>query len=145
MYKAIIAIGIAMAACLVAGCGSSGNETTTAGMTKAQFIKQASAICTKVQAEGRNARIALEKASGKELGLYAAFKRIVGPTLKQEAEELRSLQAPAKEKAKVARMIANLSKGAAGFVAAGTNTKSAAEWEAFVGEAEAYGLEACRI
>jgi len=146
MYKAIIAIGVATAACLVAGCGGSGGgETAATGMTKAQFIKKAEAICSKTQEEGREARIALEKAKGEELELDVAVRRIVGPTLKKEAEELRSLTAPAGEKEKLTRMIDNLSESAAAFAAKGSKTTSTPNFEAFRREIEAYGLEACGV
>jgi hypothetical protein len=143
MYKAIIAIGIAVAACFAAGCGSSGDETAAAAVSKAQFIKQAEAVCNKTLAEGRATRIAWEKANGKIMDPEIAFRRIVGPTLKQEAKELRTLAAPEKDEAKLARLINNLSKGADSYVTEGMKPKSTANFEAFQREAAAYGLGAC--
>lgn len=145
MYKATIAIGIVAAACVVIGCGSSSDETAEAAVTKAQFIKQAEAICSKTQEQGRKARIAWEQENGEELDFHTAFKYIIGPSLEKQAEELESLQAPKGDEARLARMTANLSRGAAGFTAAGTKSKTGSKFEAFQREAEAYGLVACRI
>jgi hypothetical protein len=145
MYKAIIAIGIVVAACLVAGCGSSDDGTATAAVTKAEFVEQAEAICNKAQEEGGKSRIAWEKTNGEELGFERSIKFILGPALKQEAEELQALKVPAEDKAKVAKMIDNLSKGANSFTAEGSKAKATSNFETFQSEAKAYGLEACGL
>jgi hypothetical protein len=144
MYKAIIAIGIIAAACVVAGCGSS-EETAEAAVTKAEFIKQAEAICDEARYEARNAEAAWEKAEGKRLDFATALRQVIGPALQQEAEELQSLTVPKEDEAKLTRMFGNLSKGATAFAAEGLKSKSTLNYEAFKREAEAYGLGACRF
>ncbi len=49
MSKRLVQILIAgcAAAFVVAGCGSSGGDTSTASLTKAEFVKRADAICAK--------------------------------------------------------------------------------------------------
>lgn len=145
MHKPIIAIGILVAACLAASCGDSGEGTATAAVTKAEFVEQAEAICSKAQEEGGNSRITWEKANGEELGFERTVKLIIGPALVQEAKELRALTAPAKDQAKVTQMIDNLSKAAAGFTAEGSKAKAASSFETFESEAKAYALEGCGI
>lgn len=144
MYKAIIAIGIVATACLVAGCGSSSDETAEAAVTKAQFVKQATAICEKARDEAQNAAAAWEKAKGKSLELDAAFTQVIGPALKQEARELQSLAVPEEDAARVARMFENLSEVAAA-VTEGNGSRSVSASKAFRTEVDAYGLEACAL
>jgi hypothetical protein len=143
MYKAIIAIGIAAATCLVAGCGSSGDGTATAAVTKAQFIKQAEAICSKAQDRAKNAGAEWEKANGKPLDLDTALRQVIGPALEREAKELQSLTAPEGDEVRVDRMFGNLSKAAAAITEG--SKPSASTSNAFIKETQAYGLEACQF
>lgn len=145
MYRAIIAIGTATAACLVAGCGGSSDETAEAAATKAQFIKQAEAICNNVRNEAQDAAVAWEKANDEMLDVETAFEEVIGPSLKREAKELQALTVPDGDAASVARMIENLSQGAAASVKEGPTPKSSSSIEAFQREAKRYGLAACQI
>lgn len=147
MYKGIIAIAIAAVACLAAGCGSSndGTATATVAVTKAEFTKQAEAVCTKAQKQGVKDRIAWEKANGEEMEYENSIRLILGPTLQREAKQLQSLQAPEGEEQQLTRMINNLAKSAAAFAGEGSKSKSIAKFKAFQREAEAYGLESCRV
>jgi hypothetical protein len=143
MYKAIIAIGIAAAACLAVGCGSSGDETAEVALTKAEFIKQAEAICSKAKDQARTAATELEKAKGRPLDLSAAFGQVIGPALEQEAKELQALTAPQGDEAKLDQMFANLSEAAAAITEGSSPSASASN--AYIKETKAYGLEACQF
>lgn len=142
MYKVTIAIGIAAAACLITGCGSTSDETAEAAVSKTQFIKQASAICSKARDKAGKAAATLEETKGKTLDLDTVLQQVIGPALRQEAEELQALTAPEGDEAKVARMVGNLSKGANSMT---EGRSSASASEAFVKEATAYGLKACQL
>lgn len=144
MHKAIVVIGIAAAACLVAGCGN-GDGTATAAVTKAQFLEQAEAICNEAREEAQNAAAAWEKAKNKKLDLDTAFRQVIGPALKQEAEELQSLAAPEGDEARLARMFEDLSEVATAATGGSNSGSASSAARAFQQEAAAYGLEACGI
>ena len=62
MHRLLIsALAIAMTACLAAGCGSSGGDTGSASATKAEYIEEAEAVCTKINREAEAAAAAWKK------------------------------------------------------------------------------------
>jgi hypothetical protein len=149
MYRLTMAIGVVAAACLVIGCGSSGDEATSAPLTKAQFIKQADAICTKF-AKKREVAFDVWKeefAGGIEEAQFhpdAGFKEIVAPSLQQEAEALEALAAPAKDEKQMVQMTESLLKASEDIAANGTaGLRRPSNMADFEDEAEAYGLEVC--
>lgn len=148
MYRLIAVLGILAVICLVAGCGgSSGGEATSAVLTKAQFIKQADAICTKATKEREAAvnawRSEYSGQEEQEAHLKAGLKEVIAPHLQEEAEALKNLSPPQEDEATVARLIAALS----------TATKDLAKEEpekalqsgipGFEHDAAAYGLKVC--
>lgn len=149
MYRLIMAMGVAAAACFALGCGSSGSEATSAPLTKAQFIKQADAICSKF-AKKREAEFDVWKEEfpgGIEEAQFhpdPGFKKIVAPSLQEEAEALEGLSAPAKDQAQVAQMTESLSKASEDIAAKGTaGLQRPSNMADFEEEAGAYGLEIC--
>ena len=84
MYKLIIAgIGVLAAALLAAGCGGGGSDEATAQVTKAEFYKQARAICAKTQGK----LLAELKASKNPDAVYTKLAQL----REKEAKELESL------------------------------------------------------
>lgn len=142
MYKAIIAIGVAAVACLVAGCGSSGEETAEAAVTKAQFIKRANSVCERAKKE-REAAITDWEKEAAEATFDRGLKDVVGPSLEKEAEELAALTAPEESQARVTQIIGNLSRGAAAITKKGSQVGPGSGIPQFQSEAISLGLKAC--
>jgi hypothetical protein len=103
-------VSLALLAALT-GCESGGDASATASepLTKAEFIKRASAICGK-EDEEKTER--LEAAAQSEKGLNASkreLKRLIVvaviPLYQELISELASLQPPAQDKAKVAKIV----------------------------------------
>jgi hypothetical protein len=150
MYRlSITALGVAALAVIVLGCGSSGSGTNASAtsapsgveVTKAQFIKQAEAICVKNAKERTAAIAAWEKQAPADgaASVEEALIKIVAPALTEEAEALKALEPPAGEQANVAKMIENLSKGSSA-VEKGSPGPEVAQ---FAQEAAAFGMKAC--
>lgn len=155
MSKRLIALlaGV-LAIALVVGCGGGDDdEATASSITKAEFIKQADAVCEKTtkqaQADFRaylkeGARIEEEELSAED---YAAIvvETVMTPNYEQEFEELRDLGAPNGDEDEVEKLI----------VAREEDLEAAqAEPERFARESEKvfaqssklakeYGLQAC--
>jgi hypothetical protein len=103
-----------------AGCGG-GNDTTAAAtkpstkatkpLTKAQFVKEANAICHKTGLKKDHLLAEAEKESGKPI--FAAspseqgqlIETVVLPVFMEGISELRELTPPPREKARVARIV----------------------------------------
>jgi hypothetical protein len=90
----------ALAIGLIAGCGSGSDNSSS--LTKAEFIKQADAVCTKhhdqiiddFDAFSKTHNFSTDK-SAKSFEVAAEFSKIkVIPTLKVEAKELKALGVP---------------------------------------------------
>ncbi|HET9162398.1 MAG TPA: hypothetical protein VFN89_02990 [Solirubrobacterales bacterium] len=89
------------AALLVAGCGSSDDNGTTASLSKAQFVKQGNAICRKgnAQIESEFEEFAEEHHLGKhekpsKKVLAEATETVLIPAITTQIEGLRALGAP---------------------------------------------------
>lgn len=149
MYKLIATIGaVAIAALLALGCGGGGEDEADASqLTKAEFVKQADAICGKFKKERKAAIVAWEKefpgGEVPEKQIDVGLAQIVAPSMKQEAEALEALGAPEGDEQEVAQMIANLSKGSRVIAAEGRQGIPQSGLPQFEREATAYGLKAC--
>jgi hypothetical protein len=148
MYRlTIAALGVVALALMSLGCGSSGggsdssatNASADAGMTKAQFIEQAEAICAKNAKERKAAIADWEKEGDGSASLQEGLVEIVAPALTEEAEALKALEPPKGQQAKVAKMIENLSKGSAAV----EESSPGPEIAQFSHEAAIYGLKTC--
>jgi hypothetical protein len=121
LSKRLIAMlaGVVAIAAIVAGCGSS-DSSSTAPLTKAQFISQGDAICKKgdKEIEAGFESFAKEnnipknqepsKAQGKEL-----VETVLVPSIKSQSEEIRALESPGSGEAEVSAMLDSLDKGVA--------------------------------
>lgn len=154
MHRLAAAIGMLMAIGFVLGCGSSSSsdtstgETASAPLSKAQFIKQADAICTKVKKKREAAIAKWEKqssggAQGKEEQFREGLRKVVAPSLRDEMEELESLSPPEQDAAQVDRMIKRLSK-ISSILASDSKELPYSEASNYEREAVRYGLTACR-
>lgn len=101
---ALVTAIVAAIALTAAGCGG-GDSTTTASTSKAEFIKQADAICSKAgkqtQAEFVNFTTRNGLAKGKEptAKQYSEIATtILVPALKQQVEEFSALEPPEQDK-----------------------------------------------
>jgi hypothetical protein len=146
VYRLIVtSIGVITLSILAIGCGSSGEDTASAQVTEAQFLKQMRDVCAENKSELKPKAEKWEAAhGGKEIRWEAGLKQVLGPTLKQQAEDLEALRAPKQLEKKVDRMVANLSEGAANFINDGMKA-DAAGFKKFQNEAEALGIKACNI
>jgi hypothetical protein len=105
---------------IVAGCGGGDDSSSTSSsITKAQFIKQADAICAK----GNKENEAEFEEFAKEKGLSEskeptkaqqeeAISDIVAPGVQKQIEEIDALGAPEGDEGKVEAMIAAVEEGA---------------------------------
>jgi hypothetical protein len=147
MSKAfIIAAGIVAVAGFCIGCGT-GGETATASLTKAQFIKQAGAICEKYTKQREAAADFKKHRPGgyteAARHIDEQMKEVAAPSLQEQAEELKTLSPPEKDAEKIDRMFENLAQAADDIAAEGFKGVARSNWTDFEAEAEAYGLKGC--
>jgi hypothetical protein len=148
MYRfSFITFGVAVLVVFSLGCGSSGSGTNASAtnsssggeVTKAQFIKQAEAICAKNAKERKAAIAAWEKESSGPASIEEGLIEIIAPALTEEAAALRALDPPAGGQATVTEMIENLA-GSSKKVEEGSTGPAIAK---FLREAAAYGMKTC--
>lgn len=156
MNKLILTtLGVVIAVGFALGCGSGEDEATSADegasapLTRAQFIKQADAICKRVAQERQDAvaRWEMENAKASSAGeadLDDLVKEIFVPSVQQEAEELKALLPPAGDEAEVARMVGRLAVASRKLERGGSEALNGSGVEQFAREAGEYGLGACR-
>lgn len=104
----VLAVFGALAAAFLSGCGGGDDETiaTTASLTKAEFVKQADAICEKYNRQGeREFKAVVEKEglgeSPNRKEVAESIERVAVPILEGQIEDLRALPVPAGEEQKV--------------------------------------------
>jgi len=95
----------------LAGCGSSSSSSSTTssvpatGITKADFVKRANAICVKGNAESKAA--AAKLGANPSEGQIVTFVRSTEvPAVQAQIEAIRALGAPPGDGAKIAKMLA---------------------------------------
>ena len=112
---------------VVAGCGDSssadddGTEISveTGSLSKAEFIKQADAICEEtvknVQSEGEKYARKAEQASTPAVGLAAELpkfvRNVVVPMFEEEIDQISSLGAPSGDEQEITVMLKALQQG----------------------------------
>jgi hypothetical protein len=120
--KQLIALAFAGALTvgLIAGCGSSGGETSTSSapaLTKAAFLKQADAVCAKNVERIESSFAVFEKKHGgfekaSSVDAMAEFSdATIIPALKSEAEKLRALGAPSGDEDKINEILDTFEEG----------------------------------
>ena len=147
MYRLISTVSLMLAACLVMGCGGSNNGTTAAS-SKAEYIKQAEAICTKVNREAEAAAAAWKRsfpggAAEAETHPNDGLRKVLIPALEREAEELEALQPPASDEATVTAFVEDLAKASKALKENGFKALPSSGAIDFKREAAAYGLKSC--
>jgi hypothetical protein len=113
-----IAISVAALAAAAAGCGG-GDDTsgTSAALTKAEFIKQADAICAKgneaiegeVEEFVQDNNIDTEKPTTKQQEEVIAD--VVAPATRQQIEEIAELGAPSGDEGQIEAMVESVETG----------------------------------
>jgi hypothetical protein len=142
----VIAIGFAL------GCGSGEDEATSADqappLTKAQFIKQADAICTEVAKEREVAAAAWAKnmkgrseETPEKIG--EAVKEIMPPLMHEEGTRLETLSAPEGDEKAVAEIIDLLEKVQQSIEQADEKIFFPSGIREFENKASGYGLKVC--
>jgi hypothetical protein len=146
VLRAIVGIGVATAVCLAGlGCGGGGESSP---LTKAEFIKQADAICAKVNKENTSEVAAYKKQhsitlrSG-EAAVDEIFENVVVPSIRRQVEQLEALSPPAEDEEKIAKMIGHLSQAAESLAEKGFEGLGGSGFAPFQQEAVEYGLEDC--
>jgi hypothetical protein len=111
------AVGALTIAMIVVGC-SGNEEAATASLTKAQFIKQADAACTKgnenfqtlYEEYVREAK--LDVAKKKTAAQWTEIvEKVVAPALEQEVAEVRALGAPKGDRSQVNAILGAIEGG----------------------------------
>jgi len=87
-------------ALVAAGCGSSSSDSTSDALTKADFIKQADAICTKGNKDITAAAAKLGNSPSEPQIEEFASSTIV-PGIQDELDQIRELTPPAGDESKV--------------------------------------------
>jgi maltose-binding protein MalE len=118
--------GVVAIAIVAAGCGSSSDDTsgssdtteTTAALSKAEFIKQGDAICTKgnksIETEANE--FAEENKVNTKKPTKAqkeeVITEVVAPSVRKQGEEIAELGAPSGDEAEVEAIVAAVEGGA---------------------------------
>jgi hypothetical protein len=119
LSKGLIATlaGAAAIAMIVAGCGSSSDDSTSS-LTKAQFIVKADAICKKGNAEIESGFEDFEKEADLKENeeptpeqSAEASETVLIPYIKEQSEELRDLGAPSGDEEEITAMLDALDEG----------------------------------
>jgi hypothetical protein len=118
--RLIAALFGVLAIALVAGCGSSDDTSSDSdsALSKAAFIKQGDAICTKgdQQIETEANEFAEENDVDTEKPTKAqqeeVISTVVAPAIRQQAEEIADLGAPSGDEETIEAMVAAVGRGA---------------------------------
>jgi hypothetical protein len=143
------------------GCGGGQDETTTAAqitikrgsLPKAQFIKQADAICTTGREEWekafrnflRNNNNANEVSKSEELALAkVAVSGVLEPVFKKEIARIRALGAPAGDEERVGAILTGIQQGLEEGVSSPINfIRTTKSLDRATKLSNAYGFTAC--
>jgi hypothetical protein len=104
--------GVVAIAVIAAGCGSSSGDSSSASLTKAEFLKQGNAICAKgndeiearFEAFGKEHHLSQSKQLT-EAELAEASETILIPTVRKQVDGIRALGAPSGEEQEVEKVL----------------------------------------
>jgi hypothetical protein len=136
-------------ACL-SGCGGGGQPTDSGSLTRAQFIKRASAICRSEEARKTRAlRLASEPGKSYLAGSRRDLEKLVSeailPLYAEMIEEMAELSPPPKDAAKVERIVSQYERK---LDQAEANPRRQIVDDSFVEVnrlAASYGIEGCTL
>jgi hypothetical protein len=113
-----LVVGVVALAALVGGCGE--DNATSSSLTKAEFVKQADALCAKRHKEWQTAlasynqeiekRNAASKLQVQEEVAGDLLEKEMIPAVHKQLEGMESLPAPEGDEAKVSKMLDTLSQ-----------------------------------
>lgn len=143
-----VLMGILLVTAAVAGCGGGG----TTALTRAEFRKQADAICASREAEKNKALTAALERLGREhkqsqRDQEKLISTVAVPPIAQMTDELSGLGAPEGEEAKVEAMVAAFEEELEKVEAdpAGAVTGKVGFFEKADKLAKGFGLKACAL
>lgn len=120
MSKRLIAVlaGIVAIAVIAAGCGSSSDSTSSASLTKAEYIKQGDALCKKgsseieaeVETYAQENNISL-KSEPSKAQLEAISEDVIIPAVQSQLDGLKGLGTPTEEEDKSNEVLEALEEG----------------------------------
>ena len=106
--RMVLALSLAAAGLIVAGCGSdSSSSTTTAALTKSEFLAKGNAICAKGNKEINQAANQTfqnnQKPSASEVNEFATKTLI--PSIQEQINGIKALPAPSGDEAQVTAIV----------------------------------------
>lgn len=134
---------------LLGGCGGSdegGTADSSSGASKAEFVKEANAVCNRMVARIQNGGYRLFRENGKP-GETQIFGRklvheVIVPNLEGEIHGISGLQSPAGDEAQVKKILAELHK-VIDQVEADPSAHGFYPYKKAEAAADAYGLTSC--
>jgi hypothetical protein len=104
--------GLGLAALVAAGCGGGGADTTSDGITKAEFIAQANQICTEGDAQIQE-QVAAAYSEGKPSKKkdLQVIEDVVIPGIEDQVDNISQLPVPAGEEDAIAAIIDSAERG----------------------------------
>lgn len=140
---AALIAALAFAAAL-AGCGGGDDGITTSSLSKAEFTKQANAICEEAREKALAYRPPNEQGSEKQI-VTASIQGGILPEIQRAMEEVRELGAPEGDEDQVEAVIAGNEEHveAAEGKSFGSLTEMEEVFKPTVAKARAYGIDAC--
>jgi hypothetical protein len=147
MYRFLSTASLIIAACVFASCGGSDSGTTPAS-PKAKYVKQAEAICTKINREAKKAAAAWKKSfaggvAEAEEHPNDGLRKVLIPALEREAEQLEALEPPTADEAMVTAFVDDLAQASKALKEDGFKALPGSGAIDFKREAAAYGLKSC--
>jgi hypothetical protein len=155
-WKTVLLAVALMLVPALGGCGGGGQgETDTAALTKAQFVRQADAVCLKVGArvgrafKKREIKQSLRPATAKALTEKEQIEAITAmslPAFRLEAKELGELEPPVGDEEAVEAIVTGFEDGIAGLEENPDKPLTTGPESPFFGVnglARDYGLQVC--
>jgi hypothetical protein len=134
---AVLTLGV-----IAAGCGDSGDDSSTSNITKAEFIAKADAICKQGNQEIESAakqQFGGGRPSGPEVSQFITEQVI--PNTQSQVDQIRALGAPSGDEDQINKMLDTVEADVEKAKAAGDiNDQTFAEGNAL---ARQYGLKVC--
>lgn len=144
-----LALAAIAAVASLAGCGSGGDGTASAPLTKAEFIKQGDAICEKADGKQKVELQAYLKehpaARSSQAGQEKMILEVGAPPIQSEAEELAALEPPADDQDEIGAIVEAIEEAVSKVKEDPSNLTTGAKGPFAKADklARAYGFKAC--